>query len=418
MIEKTYFKKIFNILLISLLLLCVFSYSNEDIKINNQSLSEQQSVEQGINIEEEDLPDLGDINDKSVIANSQGGNEVSKILKLDVLTNIEELKNTNLYIGQHITIDYKLILFDNAQIVYTEFSPSVNSIEYVQSEKKDPIELAKKGEWIKKDDGYHISFTFKVNAKKFTIPSLVVHVRNDFLTDKDQSDGIDMSALSLYSNKGFCGVVASNLRIINTNIQNYDDNYNAIAIDLEAKNSNLEDLKLRDVEFQDLAQDGEFSTDISSATLLLKLPKSLDRVSFSYFNIDSKKFEELSVQNVVNVADSIDNVSPKSTFFSITNVIIISLTTILIALTILLRSYLAGIITIIILIVFAYNMLSKTHKITTISGAKLTIQPTYTSTVLLTIPNPVKIQAMDKKNGYYKVNINSKIGWINENDTQ
>lgn len=408
-------KQVLRNILYVLLFFCIFLHANEEnLTIYNAPALEEQKID----IQEEDLPNLDDIEDKNIGLNSEQALQAAKILKLDILTDLEALKNTNLYVGQYITIDYKLMLFDNAKIVYTEFSPNINSVEYIQDVKKDPLELAQRGEWIKKDDGFYISFTFKINSQKFSIPSLVVHVQNNLIQDKTQADSIELSALPLDSNKNFCGVIASNFRIINSNIQSYDDEFNALAIEIEAKNSNLEDLKLKGIEFQDLAQDADFNKDISNATLLLKLPKSMDRVSFSFFNIDTKKFESLSIQNVVNVVDNIENISPKNTFFSITNIIIIVFIALLIIITLLFRSYFVGLITIIVLVIFAYSILSKTHNITAVAGAKLTIQPTYTSTILFIIPNDTKIQAIDKKNGYYKVNVNSKIGWINHNDTK
>ncbi|WP_368494337.1 SH3 domain-containing protein [Helicobacter bilis] len=45
------------------------------------------------------------------------------------------------------------------------------------------------------------------------------------------------------------------------------------------------------------------------------------------------------------------------------------------------------------------------------------IQPTHNSTELFVITNPTKLEAIDKKNDYYKVNIDSKVGWISRNDT-
>ena len=48
-------------------------------------------------------------------------------------------------------------------------------------------------------------------------------------------------------------------------------------------------------------------------------------------------------------------------------------------------------------------------------GDKLTILPTYNSTIIYIIKKPQKAKILEKSRNYVEVKVNNKIGWINEN---
>lgn len=338
-----------------------------------------------------------------------------KILKLDILSDLDELQKSTLYVGQYITIEYSLLLFDNAKIVYTEFKPSV------ESDKKNNISIVEEGAWERDGDYYKISYTFKILNTKAVIPSLVVHVQNRSFQDSMQTSSIALEAQDLKSNKDYCGVVASSMKIIDYTLESYDDKSNMILIELEASNANLEDFKLPHVKDQEFGQGARFGRDISRVNVIARIPKNLSEISFEYFDTNKRDYIPLHIANVVEKVDFEEenrgDLNPKNSFLKLSNVAILVVLLVCIMLTLFKRSYFFAILSFALVAFLIYRIFANTYSIRTLPNAKVLIQPTRHSTELFTITNPTKLEAIDSKNNYFKVNIDSKVGWISKDDT-
>ncbi|WP_233715827.1 SH3 domain-containing protein [Helicobacter trogontum] len=358
-----------------------------------------------------------DENDEAMVTTDN--TEQVKILNVTTLTDIDSLREQTLYIGQYITITYRLVLLDEARIVYTEFNPSLDKQD--KNAKSQSVQLIKESAWQKEDDYYTATYTFKIIQSKITIPSLVVHVQNNYLQDSMQTDPINLQAQALDKTQGYSGVVADSLKIIDYTLENYDDNNNMILIELEGHGSNLEDFRLPNIKDQEFGQGTKFSDDVARVNVLARIPKELDSIEFSYFDINKHEFIPLSIKNAVNIEsfdDEIrDDLNPKSSFIKITNIILFAMLGIFLLITLIKRSYIAAITSCLLLGFIVYRIFSNTYSIKTLPNARVLIQPTHSSTELFVITNPTKLEAIDKKNGYYKVNIDSKVGWISRNDT-
>lgn len=349
----------------------------------------------------------------------QGYTEESKakILHLEILSDINELKNQTLYIGQYISITYRLMLLNDAKIVYTEFNPSLEDSKNSQNLN---VALAKEGQWVANGDYYTATFSFKILDSNFSIPSLVVHVQNNFLQDSMQTDSINLSAQSLVGNAQYCGVVASGLKVVEVNVEENDESTNMLTLQIEATNSNLEDFTLPHIKDQEFSQGSKFGMDLARINLVARVPKDTKKIEFSYFDINKHDFIPISVN--VDAAPTFDDdvkedLNPKSSFFRISNLTAIFFLAVFLLLTIFKRSYIFAGLSVILAGFLIYKIFSNTYSIRTLPNAKVLILPTKNSTELLSIPNPTKLEAIDKKNGFYKVNIDSKVGWISKDDT-
>lgn len=349
----------------------------------------------------------------------------SKIINLSIDTDLDTLKNDTLYIGQYISIRYAVLLFNDAKIVYTEFNSPIPTIEspkeYKIKSKDAPIYFVNSSPWIKNGDHYISTFTFKIGSKNFSIPSISIHAQNLFTQDVAKTEEIILNAEDLSTYKDFSGVIAKELEIKNFNLESYDENFNAAALSLESKLGNLEDLNIHGIKEQEFEQKSIFNYENSNAILLLKVPKNFKNIEINYYNTSLNQFKTISVPNIINSFtedEERNDLTPKSSFISLINIILIILIISFSIFAAWKKSILNTAFSVFFLVLLAYNVFSTTYNITTFPNAKVTIQPTHTSTVLLTIPEEVNLEAFDKRSGYYKVNINSKIGWINENDTR
>ena len=358
-----------------------------------------------------------DENDEAIT--STDNTEQAKILNITTLTDIDNLREQTLYVGQYISITYRLVLLDEARIVYTEFNPSLEAQD--KSAKSQSVQLIKESEWQKEGDYYTATYTFKIIKPKVVIPSLVVHVQNNYLQDSMQTDSINLQAQALNKTQGYSGVVANSLKIIDYTLESYDDNNNMILIELEGNGSNLEDFRLPNIKDQEFGQGTKFSDEIARVNVLARIPKELDSIEFSYFDINKHEFIPLSIKNAINIESFDDEIkedlNPKSSFLKITNILLFIILGIFLLITLIKRSYFAAIISCLLLGFIVYRIFSNTYSIKTLPNARVLIQPTHNSTELFVITNPTKLEAIDKKNDYYKVNIDSKVGWISRNDT-
>lgn len=352
-------------------------------------------------------------------ANTQDSQPQAKILNLEILTNIDDIKNQTLYVGQYITISYRLVLLNDARIVYTEFNPS---LEANAKQNSTNVALIKEEEWQKQGDYFIANYTFKILDTKVTIPALVVHVQNNLLQDSMQTTAINLNAQSLAGNADYSGVVANKLNVTDYNLENYDNNTNMIMIEIEAEQSNLEDFRLPHIKDQEFGQGSKFGSDLARVNIVARIPKTMPSIEFNYFDINRHIFVPFSIPNTINTASFDDevkeNLNPKTSFFRITNIIIIIVLAFSLLLTIIKRSYFWAIISCLIVGLLIYRIFSNTYSIKTLPNARVLIQPTKNSTELFVIPNASKLEAIDKKNGFYKVNIESKIGWISQTDTK
>ena len=387
---------------------------------NNSSFATQNFSTQNM---ESNIESNSDEEDFSPSDTNMDSNVDSKILHLEIATDLADLQSQTLYIGQYITINYKLMLLNNAKIVYTEFNPSLDSNKGDSKNadsKSGSVALIEEGKWQQNGDYYTNSFTFKILESNALIPSLVVHVSNDFSQDSMQTDTIELVAQSLVGNTSYCGVVASSLKVLEVSVEEHDSISNTMTLEIEASNSNLEDFLLPEVRDQEFGQGSKFSPDIARINLIARIPKGQSEVNFSYFDINKKDFVPINV-NIANVPtfdeDIKEDLNPKSSFFRITNVVLLVLLAVFLIVTIVKRSYVFAFFSIALAGYLIYKIFANTYSIRTLPNARVLILPTPNSTELLTIPNPTRLEAIDKKNNFYKVNIDSKVGWISSMET-
>lgn len=341
----------------------------------------------------------------------QSSEDNSKILHLEIATDTNELNSQTLYIGQYVSITYKIMLLNEAKIVHTEFNPSLDS--------NSSVALIKSGEWAASGEYMTNTFTFKLLDSVSVIPSLVVHVQNNFTQDSMQTDSIRLNAQSLVANPDYCGVIASSMQVTDVNIEENDATTNLVYLEIEATNSNLEDFRLPGIKEQEFAQGSIFGMDTARVNVVARVNKEEKVLEFSYFDIARHDFVPVSV-NIANVPtfdeDVKEDLNPKSSWLKISNLAALILLAIFLLMTIIKRSYVFAALSLLLAGFLIYKIFINTYSIKTQPNARVLILPTKNSTELLTIPNPTKLEAVDKKNNFYKVNIDSKTGWISKDD--
>ncbi|MWV61096.1 hypothetical protein DCO58_11440 [Helicobacter saguini] len=406
------------ILTILVTILLTFGAISYTIKAAPQDINGDESTLDSINSEiftQDDESEESSSIESALNPQSEAA-DTAKILHLEIATNLQDLNNQTLYIGQYISITYRIMLLNDAKIVHTEFNPSLDSKEANAS-----VALIKSGEWVASGEYMTNTFTFKLLDSVSVIPSLVVHVQNNFTQDSMQTDSITLNAQSLVANPNYCGVIASSMQVTDVNIEENDATTNLVHLEIEATNSNLEDFRLPHIKEQEFAQGSIFGMDTARVNVVARVSKEAKSLEFSYFDIARHDFVPVSV-NIANVPtfdeDVKEDLNPKSSWLKITNLAVLVLLAIFLLMTIIKRSYIFAALSLLLAGFLIYKIFVNTYSIKTLPNARVLILPTKNSTELLTIPNPTKLEAIDKKNNFYKVNIDSKTGWISKEDVR
>ncbi|PAF50199.1 hypothetical protein BKH43_05545 [Helicobacter sp. 13S00401-1] len=357
---------------------------------------------------EENLP-----SNTNLLPNTKDGTHTieSKIVHVSLDTKPDSINPDNLYVGGHVSISYRVLLFNDARIVHVEFNPALDSSK---------LEVSSVTPFIRQSDGsYLITYVFKIKALKVYIPPLNVVVQNAILQDSMQSDGLSLQAKDLSENKKFSGVIASSLKVSNFQVESYDDTYNMGVLELESTKSNLEDLKIPGIQTQEFSQNSTFSYLNSDGIVLLKFPKSLDHISFEYFNTDTNSFETINLSTSIQTlqADN-ENLNPVNNSLFLVYIIVAVLIVIFLILAFWRKSVISLIIAILLIAYIIYKIVFNVTSVTNLPDAKVLILPTSSSTVMSVITKPKKLEVLGQTKNYYKVNLDSKVGWIRKDETK
>ncbi|PAF42891.1 SH3 domain-containing protein [Helicobacter sp. 11S02629-2] len=357
---------------------------------------------------EESLP-----SNSNLLSNTKDGSQAieSKIVHVSLDTKADSINPDNLYVGGHVSISYRVLLFNDAKIIHVEFNPSLDNSK---------LEVSSVTPFIRQSDGsYLITYVFKIKALKVDIPPLNVVVQNAILQDSMQSDGLSLQAKDLSENKKFSGVIASSLKVSNFQVESYDDLYNMGVLELESTKSNLEDLKIPGIQTQEFSQNSTFSYLSSDGIVLLKFPKTLDKISFEYFNTDANSFETINLSTSFQTmqADN-ENLSPVNNSLFLVYIIVAILIVIFLILAFWRKSVISLIIAILLIAYLVYKIVFNVTSVTNLPDAKVLILPTSSSTVMSVISQPTKLEVLGQTKNYYKVNLDNKVGWINKDDTK
>ena len=251
---------------------------------------------------------------------------------------------------------------------------------------------------------YNLSVTFQDNNSSHEI----------MLYSKDINKTINFNniikTIPLPKIKNFCGIVANNLTITNPISVKYNNNQTLLSFTIKCKKCNLKSFHLNKNEKLIL-------DNFNEASYYIILPKKQQNLTFYYLNIKSGDFKKINIPIILKekTISTQTNINPKSNnFFTPLNILYL----ILIAIGLIIFLIYQKVWLLLIPILFAIPLILPFFpkgEITLKKGDKITILPTYNSTVIYIVKKSQKAKILKKSRNYVEVKINNKIGWLNEN---
>jgi hypothetical protein len=289
-----------------------------------------------------------------------------------------------------------------------------DSIEFAFEDDSETKPLFTEPLVVKNGTDSFYTFYFKASSDDIRIPKLTISTQNDTYA----LDAKTIMLGKLKERKDFCGVLAADMKIKNSQVSNYDENHHIVTLSIEAFEANIEDMHL------DTAQESDIDTlkrehAKVEAEFYVILPVKQTSLKFTYFNTIKKQYVFLEVPVVVadaSVTTQSDLNPVEDSFEKLKKYTLMFLVAFFFLMFIFKRDFfylVFGTVSLITLLTLYIP-----HKeICVKQGASLYILPTQTSTVSTQIDRDMKTMLLGEREAFKKVEYNKGvIGWIKNED--
>jgi hypothetical protein len=263
------------------------------------------------------------------------------------------------------------------------------------------------------DDSFY-TFYFKASSIDMRIPRL-------FINSSDTDFSLDPQIVSLGSLKlrdDFCGVLAADMKIRNSQVSNYDEKNHLVTLSIEAYESNLEDMYLNNVLESGIEHLKRDNAKVESEFYFV-LPTSVKDIKFTYFNTIKKQYVYLKTHIELANADVVTHsaLNPKEDSFELLKKYTLMFLLGFFSLMFLIKRDFFYLILAVISLITLLTLYIPHEKICVKQGSPLFILPTETSTMSTKIDNELNTMLLGEHGDYKKIEYQKGvIGWIKNED--
>ena len=253
-------------------------------------------------------------------------------------------------------------------------------------------------------------FVYNLNVKFFATNEShkLILIAKKFYKEIDLNNLIKLKEI-LPPPKNYAHIVSDNLKIINPIAAKYEDKI-ILNFNIRCNNCLLKDFNISNYN-QTLKL---IST--NEASLNIILPINTKKFSFYYFDPKTSTFKKVTVPIVLSqqTISTQTNVNPEENkFFTPLNILILVLIAFSLIVFLVYQKIFLLIFPIFLFIFFVVQFLPK-GEIILKRNTKVRILPTPQSTIIYITPKSMVATILNKKNGYVKIKINNKIGWVKD----
>ncbi len=326
-------------------------------------------------------------------------------IKQNLIYATYEEQPKKVYVGQIFSIKVKLIIatkdFDK---IKTKF---INGTRY------DTIET--NSSWEEQNSIFYKTFYYKALSKDAKFPSLVISiVKNKKVLASYSLPPISTKVVELQKDMIFSGVIAKSLKVIKSKTTKFDDKSNIFVMEIKGDMANLKDFNITDVIKNGIDSYEMRLPDVKIYYFAI-IPKTQKFFNFTYFNSTSNSFKKISIPIKLqkeNISTQLE-LNPKESKLSLYKNIALIVVAIIFFIIYVFRRKSVYLVLVLIILIYLFLFYNPFDKITLTKGEKITILPTYNSTVFYVVENSLVAQKLNEIDGYIKVQLpNGKIGWI------
>jgi hypothetical protein len=323
----------------------------------------------------------------------------------------QSVEEKELYVGQIFELDVETILLKPTQKVYFDFENAQN-VKVI-----NPLHP-----FIVHDDiKTHHKFYLQVTDATVKTPDIILTVIDNEYTDMQRRmiEGQTLQATKLNPPADFANVIAKSLIIEGFQNSVYDENSNIVAVKLFVEYGTLNDFVLKGTNETVIKEKlNDYSN--QSISFYSIVDKSLESLSFSYFNLNTKTYKTIHLpinieRDTVSTQTELHPQKSKIYQFKVYGFLILG--ALLLIVFIFKRSY---VVLLAALAAFAY--LLYTLKPLAVIGVKkdtiVYILPTNNATAIVKVNAAQKVKKLSTYESFYKVEFeNGLIGWVKKGDS-
>jgi hypothetical protein len=263
------------------------------------------------------------------------------------------------------------------------------------------------------EDSFY-TFYFKASAVDMRIPRLYINSKEDSFSLKPQT--ISLGSLKLRDD--FCGVLAADMKIRNSQVSNYDETNHLVTLSIEAYEANLEDMYLNNV-VESGIEDLKRENAKVETEFYFVLPTSAKEIKFTYFNTIKNQYVYLKthIELVDTTVTTQSDLNPKEDSFELLKKYLLMFLLGFFSLMFLIKRDFFFLVLAVISLITLLTLYIPHKKICVKQGSPLFILPTATSTMSTKIDNQLNTMLLGEHGDYKKIEYKKGvIGWIKDED--
>jgi hypothetical protein len=260
------------------------------------------------------------------------------------------------------------------------------------------------------------TFYFKAGDEDFHLPDLYIQEMNQTLELPGTT--IPVRTLQAPPEDRFCGVIASDFKVRNSQVSTFDETNNLVYLSIEAHEANLEDMAIPGVVeggVEKFRRRGALAT----AEYYFVLPANVEKITFSYYNAIKRQFVPVTVSTSYEhkeVAAQVDLNPKDSGFTKLKKYTFAALSLFFLVMFLVYRDYFYLVLltlTLVVLVTFFIPL----KKVCVRQGTPLYILPIADSTVGTRVEAKSRLPVLHEYRDYLKVEYHHGItGWIKNED--
>lgn len=308
-------------------------------------------------------------------------------------------------------------VYKNQVFPVTVIALDTNKTETLQFEfdtHNDVHPLFEKPLVIKSGSDSFYTFYFKAKDEDVRMPPLTI------LSSKERTvlPGGYIPLKELEKRDDFCGVLAAEMKIKNSQVSNYDEKSYIITLNIEANEANLEDMALSSVQESGIEEIHREYAKVRG-NFYVVVPAEQKELNFTYYNTIKQQYNSLQVPITVIDATNVthSDLNPKEdSFDTLKKYLLISLSVFFLLMFLFKRDFFYLVLTVISFITLL-TLFIPHEKVCVKQGAPLYILPTKTSTVSTYIDKHFETIILSERDPYIKIEYKEGIvGWIKNED--
>ncbi len=263
------------------------------------------------------------------------------------------------------------------------------------------------------DDNFY-TFYYKAKGSEVTLPRVFINDNGKIIILESHTIPVE----KLQPKVDFCGVLAADMKIRNSQVSHYDEKNYLVTLSLEAFEANLEDMKMQNV-IESGVEDIKRHGAKVKGEFYAVIPETQKELTFSYFNTIKQQYVSLktSVELLDTTVVTQTDLNPKEdSFEKLKKYTFMVLVGFFFLMFLIYRDFfylVLGTVSLITLLTFY----TPKEKVCIKQGAPLYILPTETSSISTKIDNEYTTLLLGERKEFRKVEYkNGIIGWVKDED--